>query len=172
MNKILFIVFIAAAIILGVVIAYRLNFGPAVTIVESVQSKIGEVASGGVDLQTVVTAGSLAGTGVTALNAYNQYKGKISAQASALKESVMKTDAVAQVEKLTQTKDQLSSQLTSLSEQKDQALLEAETAKAQFSDLEAEIKRLENQIDGFHSLIPDMKDKDIKTVIEKAMRVP
>jgi len=175
MNKILFVVVIAAAIIAGLSIAYALKLEPAVALVDGAQAKIAELTAGGIDGQTVLTGGSIAATGASLAGAYNQFKGKISAQTSAVKETIQKTEALQQVEAikndLANTKTALTSQLDEATKIKDSALAEADSAKAQLSSLQEQNSKLQNQVDALHELIPDMKDKDLSAIVQNALKV-
>ena len=147
MNKILVILVIAAAVVAGISIAYALNLEPAVALVDEAKAKFTELTSGGIDAQTLLTGGSVAGIGVSAVSAYNQFKGKITAQTSAAKEALQKTGALQQVEEikssLLSTKETLTTQLDEATKIKDTALAEAENAKTQAESLK---KQLETQV--------------------------
>ena len=147
MNKILLIIVIAAAIIAGISIAYALKLEPAVTLVDEAKAQFAELTAGGIDAQTLLTSGSIAGVGVSAVSAYNQFKGKVTAQTSAAKEALQKTGALQQVEEiktsLLTTKETLTSQLSEVTKIKDTALAEAKAAKTQAESLK---KQLETQV--------------------------
>ena len=145
MNKILLIIVIAAAIIAGISIAYALKLEPAVTLVDEAKAQFAELTAGGIDAQTLLTSGSIAGVGVSAVSAYNQFKGKVTAQTSAAKEALQKTGALQQVQEiqnsLTTTKETLTSQLSEVTKIKDTALAEAEAAKTQAESLKDQLER-------------------------------
>ena len=145
MNKILVILVIAAAVVAGISIAYALKLEPAVTLVDEAKAQFAELTAGGIDAQTLLTSGSIAGVGVSAVSAYNQFKGKVTAQTSAAKEALQKTGALQQVQEiqnsLTTTKEALTSQLSEVTKIKDTALAEAEAAKTQAESLKDQLER-------------------------------
>jgi len=144
MNKILLIVVFAAAVIAGISIAYYLQLPLAVDLVDGAKAKFTEITGGGgIDAQTLLTGGSLASAGVGAVSAYNQFKGKVSAQTTAAKEAILKSDAVAQVGQLTETKDTLLSQVTEITAQKDDALKQVDLTKQELTSVK---KQLETQV--------------------------
>jgi chromosome segregation ATPase len=171
MNKLLIIALLAAAVLAGIAVAYYLELPPAVALVDGAKAKFTELTSGGIDGQTILTGGSISTATTLGVAAYNQYKGKITAQTSAAKEAILKSDAVAQVEQLNQTKEQLTSQLTEAAQIKDSALAEAEKAKAEISSLKDQNAKLQTSIDALHELIPDMKDKDLSAIVQNALKV-
>ena len=145
MNKILVILVIAAAVVAGISIAYALKLEPAVALVDEAKAKFTELTAGGIDAQTLLTGGSIAGIGVSAVSAYNQFKGKVAAQTTAIKETIQKTDALKQVEAiktdLTNTKEAFTTQINEVTQIKDTALAEAENAKTQAESLKEQLER-------------------------------
>ena len=175
MNKILVLACIVAAIVLGVAIAYYLEIPPAPAIVEAAKTQITEL-TGGIDTNTLIAGGGTALTTAAAGLAVSQFNQKKAAISSAISSSSLAKEAQAQVSDLTKEFDATKTSLTNQTEEyrlaAEKALTEAGAAKSAQSTAEAEVKRLQSQIDGLHELIPDMKDKDLTAIIKKAIRVP
>ena len=176
MNKILLIVLIIAAIIVAVLVAYRLDLPFAVTLVDGAKAKFTELTSGGIDAQTAISGVSVASAGASIAGLINQAQQKKAAISTALDQSGLKDQALAQVNQLTETKDQLLSakdaltaQLNEVTQIKDQALQEAEAAKTQFTSLEETIKKQQQTIDTLHETLKRNKlsadEAIIKTVV-------
>ena len=169
------IITLVLAVAAGIAIAYYLKLPPAVELVDGIKTQITELTSGGIDAKTLLTGGSAVATAGSLYTTYNQYKGKVAAQANAASELLQKSEAVTQVKdlssQLTSTKDTLTAQVAEANIIKESALAEAEQAKAALAQSTVQVTKLQSQIDGLHELIPDMKDKDLTSVVKNALRI-
>jgi chromosome segregation ATPase len=175
-NKILLIILIVAAAIVGLLIAYRLELPFAVTAVDTIKEGWTNLTSGGIDPQTAVSGISIASAGASIAGLINQVQQKKAAITSAIDQSGLKDKALAQVDQLTQTKEQLLSakdsltlQLNEVTQIKDQALQEANAAKTQFNSLEETIKKQQQTIDTLHETLRRNKLSPDESIIQKVV---
>ena len=147
MNKFLVLACIAAAVVLGLAIAYYLEIPPALAIVDAAKAQITELTGGAIDTNTLIAGGTTGIASAAAGIALNQFNQKKAAFSSAISSSNLKEQAEAKFSDLTaefdQTKESLTTQMYDYKQTAEAALVEAGTAKTEAESLK---KQLETQV--------------------------
>ena len=138
MSKLFFIAVIVIAVLTGILISsYILHLPPAVAITDMITEKLSALNLGGLNIVALLGVGLPLAT--TAYGWYKSHQDKIRAQTAAIESSQLSQELGQDLTSVTNIKTELEDKVSDLTQLKDNALAQAQSAKDELSTVKTQL---------------------------------
>jgi uncharacterized protein (DUF3084 family) len=147
MNKIMLLIVIAVGVIIGILISsYILHLPFAESITDAVFAKLGDVNIAGLNIGSIASIASIGTAATSVIGWVKSNKEKVMAQKAALEQQYRNSGIAQELTNVSKLKEDAETKLSEVSQLKDNALEQVESAKTELSTIKTQLQTAQSQI--------------------------